>query len=511
MADFDPQAYLQSNSGSSGFDPKAYLADKQPEIKRDYPVRRAISKYVVRPIVEGGAMTVGGTAGAILGSPAGPAGSAIAGAGLAASMYPPAHRAMNALDEALGIGGQQKPAGTIPEQLSDVRDEFTTGLGIEAGGGALRAGVRGIEPVLKGAIPTFLGPTKEAVAARIASNSAIKNAPSYLQQAERLPVILKNVGKAIDNLYDKASGFLRSSTDVNKGAVPVSKVNQTLSALQEGLKVGETTVGEADKAAANKIQKLISDISDIVPRPVPPKLLGPSGGEIVLKQKEAFLPEQTVRKLIQRIRKNIDFTDKSASSTNSVLTDVSGQLDAMLKAGNKDYAKAIRPVANLTRLQNDVVDKFGLTKRTGEGLAPTDATISSLKSLPSDRRGVSQNLAKKLKVVSGEDLTKASKNRQLNEQFVGGNAQGSRRTLGGATIGSAIGSGIGHMLGSPGVGGSIGTMVGGISGMATDTSGRQLAGQIIDAYVRAKPFLAKLPYEVVARLIASGALGELKQ
>lgn len=498
-----PKGFTEESSGGS---PPAGFREES-EIKQDYPVRRALSRFLIRPVIEGGAMTTGGAAGAILGSPAGPVGSAAGGAALAASMYPPAHRAANAVDEMLGIGGRARPVGSLKEQAQEVAGDFTTGLGIEAGGGALRRASQAIGPVLKGAIPTFLGPTKEAVVARMASNEVIRRAQPYLQQAERLPVILKNMGKTIDGLYQKAAGTLRSSPAVNQGAVPLSFVNKMIGGLQEKLKVGEAVVGSADQAAKNKLGALISDIGEIVKQKKMPEIVGPTGQVLRLSPKEVYLPETTVHKLIQRIRKNIDFTDKSASSTNSVLTDVSGQLDAGLKAGNRGYAKAIKPVATLTRLQNDVIEKFGLTKRTGEGLAPTDATISLVKSLPQERRGVSQGLAKRLKAATGEDITKTSKNRQLAEQFIGGNAQGSRRTLGGATIGSAIGTGIGHLVGAPAAGGSIGTMVGGIAGMATDTSGRQLAGNIIDAYVRARPFLAKIPYETVIRLISSGVLG----
>lgn len=481
---------------------------RREELKRDYPARRAVSKYLLRPAIVGGAMTIGGTAGAIVGAPAGPVGAYLGGVGGGGAMYGPGQKAADAVDEMMGIGGRKRPTGTLVDQLGESFNDFGTGMNIEAGGKALGAGIqKGVETAVRGGVPAILGPSREAVSARMANPEAIKNAPTYLQQAEKLPVVLKNMSRVIDKIYEKASGTLRSSPEVNKGAVPLSFVNKMIGGLQEKLKVGESTIGAADQAASSKLGSLVDDMNNIIRQPKMPEIVGPTGQTLNLQPKEVYLPETTVHKLIQRIRKNIDFTDKSASSTNSVLTDVSGQLDAGLKMGNQKYAAAIKPVAKLTRLQNDAIDTFSLTKRTGEGLRPSDQTISSLKSLPSERRGVSQGLAKRLKAATKTDLVGESKTRQLADQFSGGVTQGSRRTGPGAIVGSAIGTGVGALFGHPAMGGSVGTTLGTVAGMAADTSGREMGAKIIDSYVRAKPFLAKLPYEVVVRLISSGVLG----
>lgn len=483
--------------------------DRRSTIGQDYPIRRKISKYLVHPVIEGGAMTLGGAAGL----PLAPETLSVAPVAMAAAMYPPAHQAANKVDELMGIGGRPRPAGTIPEQLGKTAQDFQTGLGIEAGGKVLGLIPSAVKGTLKAAIPTFFGPSKEAVASRMANPEAIANAPSYLQQSEKLPPVLEGISKAIDGLYKRAGGVLRSSPDPKKGAVPLSFVNKMIGGLQDQLKVGEATVGSADQAATGKLGSLIEDMNNIVKQPKMPEIVGPTGQPLSLKPKEVYLPETTVHKLIQRIRKNIDFTDKSASSTNSVLTDVSGQLDAGLKSGNKFYEVGIKPVARLTRLYNDVVDKFSLTKRTGEGLLPSDQTISSLKTLPSERRGVSQGLMRKVKAVTGQDFTGMSKTRQLADQFVGSNAQGTRRAFGGATIGSGIGAGVGALVGHPTAGAAIGSQIGTVAGMATDTSGRETAARIIDAYAKIHPWLEHVPYGVVARMVASGIIGnpEAKQ
>lgn len=475
----------------------------QPEIKQDYPVRRAVSRFLIHPAIEGGAMTLGGAAGL----PLAPETFGVAPVAMAAAMYPPAHEAANKVDEMMGIGGRPRPTGTIPEQLGKTAQDFQTGLGIEAGGKALSLIPSTVKGALKAAIPTFLGPSKEAVAARMANPEAIANAPSYLQQAERLPPALKGISKAIDGLYNRAKGVLRSSPDPREGAVPLSFVNKMIGGLQDHLKVGETPVGSADQAATGKLGSLIDDMNNIVKQPKMQEIVGPTGAPLALKPKEVYLPETTVHKLIQRIRKNIDFTDKSATSTNSVLTDVSGQLDAGLKSGNKFYAEAIKPVSKLTRLHSDIIDNFNLTKNTGEGVRPTDQTMASLKFLPTERRGISQGIAKRLKAATGNDLIGTSKTRQLADQFRGSNAQGTRRAFGGATIGSGVGAGLGVLVGHPTIGATIGGQVGTVAGMATDTSGREMAAKIIDAYAKLHPWLEHVPYGVVARMVASGIIG----
>lgn len=493
--------YIDETPVSSGS--KITYLDEQPEIKQDYPIRRKLMNYIGRPVIEGGAMTVGGLAGTTLAG-----GNPLGGVALSAALYPPAHEFANRLDETLGIAGRQRPAGTLSDQLGKMAGEFQTGLETETGARALGPIVnKGIETVVRGGIPTLLGPSREAVAARLANPAILQNAPSYLSQAERLPKVLDGIKTGIEKAYNRASSFLRNSPEPSAGAVPVSQVANILGDLQNELKVGQATVGASDKSATTKLQSLVGDVNDIIKRPTPAPILGPTGQPIILKKAEAFLPETTLHKVIQRIRKDINWDDKSASVANSVLTDVSGQLDTLLKTGNQTYARGMKPVAALTRLYNDSRDAFSLTKRTGEGLQPTDATISAMKSLPQERRGITQKVAQRIKAVTKEDFVKNSKTRALAEQFIGGNAQGSRRTLGGGVIGTALGTGLGHVVGYPGEMGTLGSMAGGLVGMATDTSGREMAGRIIDTYFRAKPFLAKIPYDIAVRLISSGVLG----
>jgi hypothetical protein len=104
---------------------------------------------IYTPLIEGGAMAVGGTAGAVMGAPAGPVGVGLGGAGMAAAMYPPAKRFAASIDQMRGIQNPDNQPQTLPQQASSVASDFGTGLGIEAGGRAINAGTEAAAPFLK--------------------------------------------------------------------------------------------------------------------------------------------------------------------------------------------------------------------------------------------------------------------------------------------------------------------------------------------------------------------------
>lgn len=101
-----PDAY-----GDVTFEPEA----KSPDL----------ASLLYHGLIEGGAMTLGGAAGATLGAGAGPVGAAAGGTALAAASYPPAKRAAEAIDRWRGIE---------PEPSQGVLRELGTGLATEATG-----------------------------------------------------------------------------------------------------------------------------------------------------------------------------------------------------------------------------------------------------------------------------------------------------------------------------------------------------------------------------------------
>jgi len=461
-------------------------------------MRRVLSRWLIEPAVVGTAMGVGGLA-----ATAATGGNPLAGVAGAAAMYPPAKTAVHGINQMLGISGREKPSESEGQQIKRSFKEFGQGLEIEAVGKILGLAPDVTKGAVKNMVPALFGPSKEAVAARIAAPGIIRNAPSYLELAQKVPYSLKKISGAIKFHENDAASYLRNSPMEEEGAVPVSYLTQIMGNIQNGLKVGSANIGVSDKSATARMDALIRDLENIVPRKTPEGIIGPNGQPIILKPAEAYIPETTLRKAIQRIRKDINFDDKSATVANSVLTDASTKLDAILKAGNPDYQRAMRPVNVLTRVYNDVLDKLSLTRKTGEGAQPSDATISIMKSLPAERKGITQKVLRRVKTVTGEDYTLDAKNRALREQFVGGATQGSRRVYGIGGIGTGLGAALGYLVGHPKVGATIGGQAGIIAGMISDITGREIGANVVDTYLRMQPGLAKLPYEAAARVIGS--------
>lgn len=127
---FDPDSYLTGKKqAGGGFDPVAYLSNKPQNSTRE-----AIFNYGIRPIIEGGAMTIGALGGTAL-----TGGNPLGGAAVATATYPIARRATRGLGEALGI-----PQDSNPRNLMDSAREFGEGAAMEAGGRALPAISRSI-------------------------------------------------------------------------------------------------------------------------------------------------------------------------------------------------------------------------------------------------------------------------------------------------------------------------------------------------------------------------------
>jgi hypothetical protein len=103
-------------------------SNSKPQSTENKWLRRA-STYGVHPLIEGGAMGVAGTAGAVMAVPAGPVASAVAAPALAIAAYPPAHAAANAIDRAMGLETQDTP---LPQALKE-------GATMEAAGAAIPA------------------------------------------------------------------------------------------------------------------------------------------------------------------------------------------------------------------------------------------------------------------------------------------------------------------------------------------------------------------------------------
>jgi hypothetical protein len=350
-----------------------------------------------------------------------------------------------------------------------------------------------LESLFASGISSTLGPSREAVVARIADPAKVSGAASFSQLAERLPKSLETVKGKISEAYETAASKLRDSGNIAEGAIPKSQLQGILERLKSTLQTEGSVVGGAGKAASSKLTELIDDLDNILKAPEQKvKLLDSKGNEIQPTKVDVPLPESTVKNALQAIRKNINWDDKGASVANAKLTDASGQIDRVLKGQNPEYAQAMKKVSDLERVYNDTQSTFGITKKTGEGLQPTDATVAKIQSLPQERKAMSQKVARRLKAVTGDDYIDSSKTYGMARQFEGGQTQGSRRVNLGAVVGGGFGATIGYATGSPYIGGTMGTMAGGLAGAYVDRFGGKMAGGVTDAYAGASQLLSRV-------------------
>lgn len=451
----------------------------------------------------------GGSAGAILGAPAGLVGSAAGGTALAAAMYPPAKQFANSIDRFRGMQpGEPDQATPLLQSVQD----FDTGLKMEAAGAVLNPLLRGAGSAIKTGVvkglSTALGPSSEAIEARMA-NPDLANAPSYSQLAYQLPKTLNVLKGKITAATDAAGSLL--SPDPSDG-IPKSQINQMIGNLMDDLKTSGVFVGPAQKTAGTQMSSLMSDIGDIM-KPAAPsvQMVDAIGKNIPFNPPDVNLPETTVKDILQAARKNINWEDKGSSVINSALTNFSGQLDQMLKNQNPDYAQAMKPVGPMMGTLNDTMNAFGLTHQTGEGIQPTDSTISKLSSVPGDKKAVSQDILNDLKNQTGVDYVKAAKNYGLAKQFEGGSPNGSRRVNLFAGMGAGTGAALGGLAGHPEMGATIGGAGGSAVGAVADKFGGPMAGVLADKFAAAQKAIAALsqtmPAELARRTVMAAIFG----
>lgn len=518
---FDPTAYLENKSqpqdapADSGFDPISYLNNEpQKNVPHYQPTMLENAADKIRGVQEKMSPAIN----------------------LAEKLQDVALPELSIPKKALGIAGQavDTAEGMAAEKLGGMgANPYLTAAGIKAielaaqiaaipAPKGLMSGVAKplaapMESVGKSAISATLGPTTEAISARAANPESVSGAATHLQLAEKLPTTIKTIGDKVTAARDRASSFLRDSPDPSQGAIPREAIQNLLKTLQDSLQIGGATISEAAKTASSKLGSLFSDIGKVLEPPTSSLetggIVGPTGKPLIIQKPKVFIPETDLKKIVDIAGKNINWDDKGATVANSALTDFQTRLNGVLKARNPEFANAMKPVSSLMRLYNDAMDAFSMTKKTGEGLQPTDTTISKVTSLPQERRGISQNVARRINTVTGEDLTQQSRLANFRKQFEGGRTQGSRRVNLGGIIGGGVGGGAGVLLGHSPETATLGGVVGATAGALADSFGGQIAAKFIDTYVNLNKKLTiagnSLPADAVRRMALQMTLSAL--
>ena len=363
---------------------------------------------IYHPVIEGGAQGIGGAAAGIMGSPAGPVGAGAAAVAGSAAMYPPANDAANAIDLMRGI--QPSNPGSLMTQLQ-------SGLENEATARSIGKVVEAAAPLVKtGIIKTIsglFGPSEEAIS-RWIENPSLPSSLDPVQLAYKLPETLGKLKMMISQGNANAMNLLSASTNAEEGAIPSSQITDAIQKVADDLKASRELVGPARQAANNQLMGIVKSVGQIL-KPEQPnfQLLDESGKVIPWSAPDALLPEQTVKQVIDSVRDNINWTDPGLTRTNSALTKVAGMMDDWLKTGNPDYREAMKPVADAMDVLDKTTDAMHLTKNIGEGLRPSDATVSALQNVNKTTKSITQDALNRLNDLTGDDYVSAAQDAKI--------------------------------------------------------------------------------------------------
>jgi hypothetical protein len=345
-----------------------------------------------------------------------------------------------------GIGGT---VGAGAHKLGEVIAPKVLAL-IDSGRSALGTGA-------KKAISAVLGPSEEAIEARLAGG-AKDDAASYPELAEKMKDSLARLREQIADGDKNAWNKLNPYSEQNFGGIDKEVLNREVDDVRRKLRINGNIVGHADTQAESILQKLTGDIDQF--------------GE--------GISQQDLKGIVQRLDDNINWDNPGSNATNQALTRVRASFSTILK-DNPEYSEAMDPVAKKTALMNDIKRLFNFKNEPGEGLVPTDTTASKIKTSLSENKAITQEKLEALKSYTGDDYVKAAKDYDLSREFQGGHANGSRRV----NLAGILGASLGSLGGTPGA--VVGAGAGGMLGAHLDKEGGVYAGKLIDWYVKHQP------------------------
>jgi hypothetical protein len=339
-------------------------------------------------------------------------------------------------------------------------------------GAAAKATASGLGKKL---VRVMLGPSTEAQSARYANPAAFKAAPFEGGVADDVANTANTLSKKISEADTAAWNTLRTSYDPYDGAVHKSEVMSLLKDAKDRLKVfGGGIVGRAAKGAIKAIGEIEKDIQE-VGKHVGGTLKSQQGTPSITR-KNTYLPEQSVKGILQALDQNIDWDAKELQPVNELLETARVGLDGRLKGQNTNYKQAMEPVAEMMDALTGLKRKFNLSRVRGEGFAPSDATINNVKSVGRREMPETGRVLGGVKKYTGHDVQAEANTARLKREFNPTHedrARGSARTLSGTVLGNAIGWLTGHP--------AAGSLVGAATGRLADVYGGAAAGELIDA------------------------------
>lgn len=334
----------------------------------------------------------------------------------------------------------------------------------------------------------MFGPKSDDILSRMKNPDAINNALPLTDVSDNLVTATSDLHSQIEKASEVARSTLRKGyegdTPYNKGqgavgklfprksgAVSANNVESVISKTKNALGVyGGGLVGTADKKAVQILEGIQNDIN-AVGKNVRGKMQSIMGVDSIVP-KNANLPESTVGDIIRKLDANINWADESATTANTALERVRTELDSILKNQNPDYKKAMIPVDEKMRLMGDVKRQFNVSSAAGEGWKAGTATEGKLSNLLGPNKSKIADTLERLKAHTGVDIHDQVKNFKTSQAFVGGSPNGARRVA----FGTAIGTGVGKIVGNP----ALGAITGSTLGLMADSYGGEMARKIAD-------------------------------
>jgi len=346
-------------------------------------------------------------------------------------------------------------AADAPVMSGKFLEQTAAGTAIGVAGGALLGGVaKGASKLVeKGA-----SPTKKAAMA--VSNILFDLPPAYTERlldprtakkildpkspeqiVDTIEDLVSRMSDDAEALSMKAQSFLSRKFDID-----TNRIVRDLNDLPSMNRIERSTMGEAE-AAKKELDRSMADLLN--------------------RSKDGMISEKNLKQFIQDIDLEIPWNKNEWKLKDRILSEIRAEVDNyVLKGGNKKYAEAMIPVAEIMRNRAEISKSFSL-KRKGYKAVPTDATFSKVRNFYNvagkSKKPVSEKALAKADERYGKSILEDIEIGQIAARTEGGMAAGSKNVLLGLAMGSMFGASI----------------WGAVAGAVKDKYGRKLGKQFI--------------------------------
>lgn len=309
---------------------------------------------------------------------------------------------------------------------------------------------------------------KAAIKANKIGNKVLFNVPGdvterYLKNADRIRKagtvddLAENIAKKASQIGDDVSEFAEEAKAIRK-AGGASSIDDTLKTYD---KLIDDAVTDAEKSTLVKRRNAVQRLKD-------------QGGD--------YITDDQLYKEIKELDDVADFKSPVPTSGAAIANRARGSLREQLAKSNPEFAAKQAEIEKRIRARNALVKKFSLEKGTGtQRFQAGENASNAAKRLARTGKNDRKALLEEMRDIGYGDMTETAQDILDKASLSRAGAQGSRRTL----LGGGVGTAVGALTGNPVTGAAIGMA----AGAATD----QFAGRLARAAMDTQLFLAKNP------------------